>query len=176
MNEISCDICKDLIPLVQDGVASGDAQDAVAAHAAHCAACSAVLEGGQPPAAPQIDDRRVLRTIRHKLSLAALALVVLGAVLGIGLSDGQGLFYNILIMPAIGALSYVALRKRAYLTPLALLLLGYVAPLLWRVLRGEDYAGPHIWVLIYCVLCALGILIAALLHYAFGKDGGKNEK
>lgn len=174
MNEISCDICKDLIPLVQDGVASGDAQDAVAAHVGHCADCSEML-GDAQPAAQQINDGRVLRTIKNKMSLAALALVALGAVLGIGLSDGQGLFYNILIMPAIGALSYVALRKKAYLTPLALLLFAGVAPLLWRVLRGEDYAGVQILVLIYCALCALGILIAALLHFAFGKDKNKNE-
>ena len=32
MNEISCDVCMDLIPLVQDGIASEDSREAVEQH------------------------------------------------------------------------------------------------------------------------------------------------
>ena len=39
MNKISCDMCMDLMPLVQDGVASADSIAAVKQHIENCPAC-----------------------------------------------------------------------------------------------------------------------------------------
>lgn len=177
MNDISCDICMDLIPLVKDGAASQDSQKAVAAHTAHCANCRALLPQVSPP--PQMHDGHVLRGLRQRLAMGALILIFAGAFLGVGLSDSQAVFYNILIMPAIGALGYVALRKKAFLTPVGLFALSYLVPLFQLFIRGEGGEnaadGLFFWALIYCGLCALGTLIAALLHFAFRKDGSSYE-
>ncbi|EJX02388.1 hypothetical protein EVA_09508, partial [gut metagenome] len=48
MNEISCDICIDLIPLVEDGVASEDSRKAVEAHVANCESCREKYSGTVP--------------------------------------------------------------------------------------------------------------------------------
>lgn len=178
MNKISCEICMDLIPLIQDGAASRDTQEAVAAHTAQCPACHALLTQGA--AVPEINDGRVLRTLRRSLATGALIFIVLGIVLGVGLSDSQAVFYNILIMPAIGALSYVAMRKSAFITLIGLFACTYLLPLLQLKLSGQWVAGTtdglFFWALIYCTLCALGTIIAALLHFAFRKDGKKHEQ
>ena len=48
MNKISCDMCIDLMPLVQDGVASEDSRNAVLQHLQECPDCRALYEGEIP--------------------------------------------------------------------------------------------------------------------------------
>ena len=40
MKEITCDICMDLMPLVQDGIASEDSRNAVEEHVKRCEQCA----------------------------------------------------------------------------------------------------------------------------------------
>lgn len=47
MNEISCEICMDLIPLVYDGVASKGSEAAVENHIAGCSSCREVAQQGK---------------------------------------------------------------------------------------------------------------------------------
>ena len=54
---ISCEVCRDLAPLVADGVASEQSAALVRAHLAACPACAAEWPGPgrrqlRPPAAP----------------------------------------------------------------------------------------------------------------------------
>lgn len=42
MIQITCEICMDLIPLVQDGVAAGDSVSAVEQHIQSCPQCRAM--------------------------------------------------------------------------------------------------------------------------------------
>lgn len=42
--EISCEICRDLMPLVRDGVAGADSREAVMAHLEGCEACRMLFE------------------------------------------------------------------------------------------------------------------------------------
>ena len=48
MIQITCEICMDLIPLVQDGVAAGDSVSAVEQHIQSCPQCRAMWEGQIP--------------------------------------------------------------------------------------------------------------------------------
>lgn len=177
MNNISCEICMDLIPLVQDRAASDDTQKAVTHHADHCPACQALL--AQTPAPQQMDDRRVLHSLRQRLATTSLIFIVIGAFLGVGLSNSQAVFYNILIMPAIGALGYAALGKKAALVPVALFAFSYLVPLLQLFMQEDLLEGAAttllFWAIIYCGLCVLGLIIAALFHFAFRKDGTIHE-
>lgn len=76
VSDISCDVCRDLIPLVADGVASEDSEALVHAHVTHCPACQAYLDsGGIQLPAPEPDAARVLGRIQRKL-LAQSALTV----------------------------------------------------------------------------------------------------
>ena len=44
MNKITCDICKDLMPLVKDGIASEDSRLAVMEHVNECETCKKLFE------------------------------------------------------------------------------------------------------------------------------------
>lgn len=174
MNEISCPVCLDLIPLVKDDVASSASRQAVMQHLKQCADCRrAYEESGLEK--PMLDDRRVIVQIRSQLVLAAGIMVVLGALVGIGLSDSSLVFYNAIIMPTVGALGYIWLRGKSYLVPLAMLPFAYVWYFLKYLFGGESQLqvlllSPLFWGLIYTGLCALGTLVAFLLAFAFGKE------
>lgn len=181
MNEISCQVCQDLMPLVKDGVASGDSTSAVRQHIAGCEACRKLFEeAGEHK--PQMDEKRVLTKIKQQLALAALVMVVLGASIGLSLSDSSLVFYNVLIMPSIGALGYFALREKSYLVPVAMLPFVYVWYLIkyWfmGVFGSEGLVGvfsaPLFWALIHAGLSAVGALVAFLLHFAFRKEDGQD--
>lgn len=88
MNKISCDMCIDLMPLVQDGVASKDSLSSIEDHIAQCPACqklykemSAPMEQAPENRAEQVLER-VYRKQRRKtiLSWAAIILALTLAV------------------------------------------------------------------------------------------------
>ena len=64
MIQITCEICMDLIPLVQDGVAAGDSVSAVEQHIQSCPQCRAMWEGQIPHSA---DSGRILEKVRRYL-------------------------------------------------------------------------------------------------------------
>ena len=169
MNEISCDTCMDLIPLVRDGIASGDSRDAVMAHIGQCGECRAFFDGETP----QTDADEAFAKFRKKTSMAANAVMILGMVLGIGLTNGTGLLYNAIIMPLIGAVGYYIYSSKAFYSVPVLLALTYSAVRLADFVGGGAVFGEEayfIWLVIYCVFALVGVTIASLLHFAFHKE------
>ena len=79
--DISCEVCRDLMPLVRDGVASADSEALVRAHTERCGGCRTMLESETPPEHSMPDDARVLRRLRWRL-LAQSVLFALVGVLG----------------------------------------------------------------------------------------------
>ncbi|NLY53780.1 MAG: zf-HC2 domain-containing protein [Firmicutes bacterium] len=184
MNKISCSICRDLMPLVKDDVASPDSRNAVMQHLKTCQACQQLFTAVTGEEIPPLDEGRVLAQIKRQLGYTAIALIFVGALLGVGLANSSLVFYNILIMPTIGALGYFALRRKSYLVPLGMLPFVYVWYLARNIVDG-DFAyqspgsllsTPLIWGLIYAGLCALGAIVAALLHFAFKKEDTSDAK
>ena len=60
MNKISCDICLDLIPLVEDDIASEDSRIAVIEHIKECESCRSYYSG-KNLSIPEMDDERVIK-------------------------------------------------------------------------------------------------------------------
>lgn len=173
MNQISCDICMDLLPLVNDGVASEDSQKAVLRHIETCDTCKALYTGELPPP----NTGRIQWNIRRKLFYVALSLIALGTVYGLTIAAGEFMFYNAFIMPAIGALGYFTLKKQSYFTLIFVFVSVYLR-WLWDTLGGfamgysltNIFVPPLWWALIYSGLCGLGLVTAALLHFGFRKE------
>ena len=171
--DLPCDACRDLIPLVQDGAASDASVQLVAQHIAHCKSCLAFWQAGAPADAP--DDGKVLSKIHRRLRLVLAAALVAGALVAFWLNTfAYRLEYSVVIMPAVGVLGYLLLRRRWYFAPLAVAALGFV----WHV-AAQDVSGPlwHVplteplfYAAIYGILCLLGALAARLFAYAFGKE------
>ena len=167
--EISCDVCRDLIPLVRDEVASADSIALVERHVAYCPACRAELGNITPAPAPS--DNSVIQKLRRAISLRAAALVGLGTVLGLSLQWDETFVYNLAIMPAVGAVLYLFCGKKWYCGPCILAMVGSMYQL---VALGRDAIGLAVWIgFSYGLLALLGGGIAALFRYAFGKKKGE---
>lgn len=171
MNEISCDMCMDLMPLVHDGVASGDSRAAVAQHIRTCPSCKALFEGELPPPS---NEKRILGKLQKKAQLFCAMVMMFGIFYGLMLTAGNGIFYNVLIMPVIGAIGYYLFRwKGLYIVPVLLFVTHFITNALGL---GEEYleiVGLLMWTAIYCAVALVGFVIAALLHFAFRKEDKK---
>ena len=64
MNKITCDVCLDLIPLVQDGIASEDSRKAVEQHICTCQTCANIYNGKTPP---DIDSTQIFKKFQKKI-------------------------------------------------------------------------------------------------------------
>ena len=173
MNKISCDICIDLIPLVKDEVASDDSKNAVLQHIKSCEKCSKLY--GEEINFEE-SDKKIVSKIKRGFTGIISLVIVLGVLIGIILSGDQYMFYNILIMPAIGALGYILLKKKS-----SYILLGVFVAIYLRWLYDsfayaftgnfmQAFIGPLWWAIIYVGFAALGVLIAFLLDFGFRRE------
>lgn len=174
MNEITCDICRDLLPLVKDGVASADSEAAVRRHAQGCPEC-ARLFGGEPLAAvePSASPRALLKVKRWLMWIYA-ALMLLGIYFGLSLTAGYDPLYNCVIMPIAGVFAYMAFRWRAvYIMPAVLIVVSFLGNALGFItvdgVKRMDVSELIFWIIIYLLFAFAGMIIALLLHFAFGK-------
>lgn len=178
--DLPCDICRDLLPLVRDGVASEASRRAVEEHLAHCDACRK-LWGEEAP--PPLHRERVLGRIRRRLYAWQGAMTAAGLILGMALANTGQAGYNILLLPVLGAAVQWLSPRRARWLPLLVwgLMMGVsLVPsarfLLTRLAQGDLNAvcgaliSEGLWCLLYAVLCALGMLAAALFRYALRKE------
>ena len=170
MNEITCDLCMDLMPLVKDGVASEDSVSAVRNHLASCESCRALFDGDVPPS---VDTAKSFEKFYRRLQLFSTMLMMFGIFFGLSLTAGSGIFYNTVIMPIIGALGYVIFRKRAmYIVPVVLFVTHLLTNLL-GLMRGVehlDFYSLLMWTFLYSIFALLGVVVAWLLHFAFRKE------
>lgn len=172
MNKISCDMCIDLMPLVQDGVASEDSRKAVLRHLEECPDCKALYEGEIP--APS-DTKKILGKIQRRAQIFSAMVMMFGIFYGLMLTASNGIFYNVMIMPVIGAIGYYLFRwKGLYIIPSLLLVTHFITNALG--LGGEylEIVGLLMWTAIYFAVALVGFIITALLHFVFKKE--ENEK
>lgn len=168
MNKISCDICIDLMPLVQDGVASKDSRDAVLQHLQDCVHCRALYEGEIPKSS---NSKEIWSKVKRRAQLFSAMVMMFGIFYGLMLTAGNGIFMNIIIMPIIGAIGYYLFRRKGlYIVPSLLLVTHIVTNYLG--LGGEvlNPMGLFLWTAIYCGIALVGFVIAALLHFACKKE------
>ena len=168
MNDITCGICRDLMPLVKDGVAGEDSRAAVERHLEICPDCRARFEGPLPA-----DSEKAFTRLRRRMQLLCALLMVLSLFFGVSLTGGQDLFYNVLLMPLIGALGWLVFRWKAlYLLPPLLPAAALITNLL-SLLRGAEGLALSellLWSVIYLPFVGLGMVIAALLQFALKKE------
>lgn len=179
MNEniITCELCRDLIPLVQDGVASADSEAAVRLHTAGCHACASMFGGApaedEPPAPPR--EPRGIKRAKRYLTMVYAVVMLLGLYVGLSLTDSADMFFNTLIMPIAGVAGYLAFRLRSlYIVPALLLIINVIANGLGLFAERLDVLSIIAWTFLYSLFAFSGIVISLLLHFAFG--GKSNER
>ena len=168
MNEITCEVCMDLMPLVHDGVASDDSVNAVQQHIRQCPDCRALFEGQAPLPS---DKGKILDKLNRKIQLASAMVLMFGVLFGLMLTAGSGIFHNALIMPIIGAIGYYLFRWRAlYLIPGILFVTHLVINYLGMGQEVLGFVTLMTWTGLYCIFALIGFVIAALLHFVFRKE------
>lgn len=75
MDKLSCEMCMDLMPLVRDGVASGDSRQAVEAHMQCCETCSRAYEENVLPGENR--DEALFKAVKRVKRISAAVLVVM---------------------------------------------------------------------------------------------------
>lgn len=170
MIQITCEICKDLIPLVQDGVASGTAPPQWSRHIQSCPQCRVMWEGQIPRPA---DSSRILEKVRHR------ARVFMGMVLMFGVFFGLSLTAS---SRAVSEQSDHACDRRHRLLPVSLEVpVSYPVPSLCRASGHKrdrsvprcGASGPGLPPAVVCAvrgLAAIGTVIAGLLLIVFQKE------
>lgn len=168
MIKFSCDMCIDLMPLVQDGVASDDSRNAVLEHLQECPDCRALYEGVIPKPS---NTKELLNKVQRRVQTFLTMVMMFGIFYGLMLTAGNGIFMNVIIMPIIGGIGYYLFRWKAlYIVPALLFVTHIITNALG--LGGEvlDPMGLFMWTAIYCGVALIGFVIAALLHFVFKKE------
>ena len=173
--KIPCEVCRDLMPLVQDGVASPESEALVQAHMAVCPACRALRQGADAPAVPELpapDDGKILQKLRRRYSTHLLLLAFVGIAAGVALGYTGSANWVILLLPLVwGVLTY---RDTGMGRPLLLFTLGLVVldAIVKQLVFLESFSiGNFLFNLasgcvLYAALGGIGWLIGWLLHYA----------
>ncbi|HJB42063.1 MAG TPA: zf-HC2 domain-containing protein [Candidatus Gemmiger avicola] len=184
---IPCAVCRDLAPLVADGVASAESEALVRAHLEVCPACAAewpelCAEGERPDHAdvpetvPLPDDIRVLRRLHRKLNRRSALLLTAGALGGALLTYSNRFNLIILFFPLVcGVFSWQRNPAWRVLPVLTFLCTAGMALVLdawqhsytniWAAVRGGLWMG-----VISAALCLIGALAGRLFAYAFKKE------
>lgn len=173
MLNISCNVILDLIPLVKDGVASDDSAIIVNDHIKICENCKSEFETLDAINILQssIKDKKIISAMKRSIFITQIIILMAGGFLGVALSNSMGMLYNFMIMPIVGGVSVVALKRKWYLTPIIIFAISY----LWTTI-SEIWSGGFEWIFlysglyygtIYTVLVLLGVLIAMLLKITF---------
>lgn len=97
--EITCGICQDLLPLVEDAVASVDSERAVKAHLQTCSLCEMTLKGKEQI---ELDETYVMEEILRKICVLPLFSFLLCGVVALELWKQPFLEDNILLSLVLG--------------------------------------------------------------------------
>lgn len=179
--DINCNVILDLIPLVKDGVASNESTLIVNEHVRSCESCKAELETFESLNIEilQLKDKKIIFDIKRSIYITQIVILGLGAILGIALSSSMGMFYNFIIMPIIGGVSFLTFKEKWMFAPLVIFVVTY----LWQtvlVIAEDGFSGTGLTIglyysVVYAFLVVLGAVIAMLLRFAFER-GENNEK
>ena len=85
----SCDVILDLIPLVKDNVASEDSIKLVSDHLKNCENCKLEFENYTLQINSEVNDKKVVSSIKKRLFLASSALLFIGAFIGMAINKNS---------------------------------------------------------------------------------------
>jgi len=180
-NSVTCNVIRDLMPLAADGVASQDSLALVKEHIAGCPECGKVYrdmtEGNSNSPAPT-NDKRFFTLIRRRFLVFIAAIMCIGAIIGVNFTASEFMFRNFLLMPAVGALSYICLKYRGAMISAVVfglsVLRGFVSFFTSDGDSPFDEAVSYIPLgMIYAFLVLLGFTAALLFAFAFRKNETK---
>ena len=175
-----CSIVRDLLPLYVEGMLAEQTEKYVSEHLEKCTECRHELdelrEGEKESGEVCVEKAKPFKKIMGRINLQlysfAYSLIILFIFLGFSWTAGSNMMYNSLIMPLVGIFAYYVFRWRAlYKAPLLLVLIDLFVYVFQLV--EINFPDTLTWTLIYSTFVLVGIIIAALVHFAFKREGEK---
>lgn len=172
---VTCDVIRDLMPLAADGVASEDSRALVMRHIAACEECEGIYRSMRKEKAVHTmepaNDKKIISLIRRRYLILIAFILCSGAVIGVVFTASEFMFQNILLMPAIGALSFVCFRYKGAWMAVVVILLSLLRGIVCLfTLEGETAFVEVMSCIpfggIYAFFVILGWTAALLLSYA----------
>lgn len=147
MKEIKCEVIQDLITLYIDKLTSEESNKLIENHITTCTQCNEFLdnindneiidkndiENSMPNKDEEIDLQLIKRIQKSKINFSVI-LIILTCAISAGLSDGPYLFTGIIILPTVGAISYLKLRN-TWIAPLTI----YISNIVLMLVRDNKY-------------------------------------
>lgn len=174
--KIPCETIVDLIPLVVDDVSSKESKQIVVTHIEECPHCKDIYEtmmeektNHQLVEKTQKDT--LILQLQKRILMKELLVLMIGMVPALCLLEqGMLMFYNIVLIPCIGCLSYFNLGKRWYYTPIGIFIICFLYEVLIVLLHPQNITPRFAYSFVFALLSVLGVLLGFLLQYAFGKE------
>ena len=176
--KIDCCVAKDLIPLYVENLLSDETAAILKEHLEECEKCKNEYlkeKDNLPNFKDYENDESInsfsksMKRVNRRLGSFFYCSLILLFMLGCSLTDGEGLFYNTVILPIAGALGYYAFGLHS-LYKLPILLAVVEAFAYFTKMTSADLSQLLFFTPIYFAFVLAGILIALLLHY--GIKGG----
>lgn len=168
-NKVSCAVIQDLLPLVEDGIASAESVQLVKEHLSQCTICNHELQIIQAPS-----DERIIRKIQMQITKYALGIILIGGIVGSSLSYSMEFMHNILLMPCLGIVCVFLLKHYWFRGVLLILAASYVSCIVVIVFIQQErmaffnlMTSPLFYIVIYGLFLLIGVFVGKLLHFAW---------
>ncbi len=95
--KVSCDVILDLIPLVKDNAASDESVELVSMHLESCERCKLEFNNYSIPSDQEVDDQKVLNSVKKKLFVVISGLMLVGAIIGMLLNNNSMHYLTVIV-------------------------------------------------------------------------------
>ncbi len=170
-NKIPCGVCRDLMPLVKDGVASPESESAVRDHISECSECADIF-GGEELQFPKSNSEKVISRAKVKSAVFGTAMIIIAFF---AFAASLDLFVGLFLMPFIGALGYMAFRNKAFfIVPILLIIIDAAAYLINLISGNSEF--NYSMLILSVIFAMMGFIIVFLLKFAFTKAPKGEDK
>lgn len=183
MTKINCEIFNDLLPLVIDNVASKESEKAVLNHIDECTDCKEIYDSMKKEMINddleeiEINDKKVLFNIKKKLYMITILVLITGSFIAISLMDSINMFYNILILPTLGLISYLVFFESSYKVAIGVFITSYIWQFIKIFMEMEKprelyilFLYPTYLSFLFYILFMIGIIIGVLFKFGLSKE------
>lgn len=138
MKEIKCEIIQDLITLYVDDLTSEESKELIEEHIETCKECKEFLDNIKKDEGFEINDNKdndldvneevevkLIKRIQKSKVNFSMIVILLTCAMTIALNDGPYVFAGIIILPAIGAITYLKLRN-VWIAPVTIFLANII--------------------------------------------------
>ena len=173
---IDCNVIQDLIPLVNDDVASEASKLFVEKHCQDCPQCKGMVQQVHFEK-PLVDDTKMISNIKKNLHYTKALFIGIGILAAIlFLSFNRMLFLNVLVIPVLCAIPIILKKPKWLCLPLGIIAFTIINNIINYLNTSHPYKPPlsslfnDTVLIIYLVLLAIGVAGGFLIKFGLAKE------